>query len=148
MRPIQSFKTAFRKTALRVLLFSTAFFATYHSFAQIANAPFNVYQPLTTNVFANLTVTSSQVPIFGGDQFSPKANVIDGDAGNANSAAWTGLLGGAAWLEVKDNNATGGAVYPGGSYAGFVISTSSLLGLSGSSVQISTYLGANPTGDT
>ena len=98
----------------------------------------NRYTPLTTDVLSGLTVTSSTTVL--GDEFSPKGNVIN--ANLTDNASWDPLLGGSAWIEVKDNNATGSEEYPAGSYAGFVIGNDGLLNLLGNST-ITTYLGNN-----
>lgn len=111
--------------------------------AQQTNLVCNTYTPLvnTTTVsaatpssFASLSVTSSTA--IGSDQFSPKTNLID--ASLANAATYTFLsAGGTAFIEVKDNDATGANAYPAGSFAGFVINNTALTTLS--SVSVTTY---------
>jgi len=104
--------------------------------AQVSSAPFNLYRPLTSDVFTNLTVTSSTA--LGFDLFGNKENITDNVL--TNPSTWTFTVAGSAWVEVKDNNATGSGIYPAGSYAGFVIGTASILDLA-SSITITTYLG-------
>jgi hypothetical protein len=105
--------------------------------AQVSSAACNTFSPVVNPTFGNLTVTSSQ-GLFGGDEFSNKGNVIDNNTTNA--ATYSFLLAGSAWLEVKDNAATGSNVYPGGSFAGFAVNDNSLLSAFGS-VAVTTYLG-------
>lgn len=125
-------KSILKLTSILILIFTLAL--TTH--AQVSNAPCNTFSPLVSANYSNLTVTSSQ---FFGDQFSPKANLID--ANLTNNASWNFLLAiGSAFVEVKDNNATGANVYPAGTYAGFVVDNNTLLGLFGN-VTVSTYLG-------
>lgn len=91
--------------------------------AQVSDATFNIYEPLVENgaKFDDLSVTSSQIGVWPliADQFANKSRVID--ANLTNSSAWTFVAAGSAWLEVKDNKATGADVYPAGTYAGFMI---------------------------
>lgn len=110
----------------------------------------NTYTPLVSTTatnaatpasFASLSVTSSTrtsvVPPFPQiEEFSAKNNLIDGDL--ANSAAWVIPVAGSAWIEVKDNAATGVNVYPAGSFAGFAINDNTLLSAFGT-VTITTY---------
>lgn len=111
--------------------------------AQSSNASCNTNEPLTSgNGFTSLSVNSSQncIPLLGcSDNFSNKANLINTNTGDASG--WSAVLLGSAWVEIKDNNATGANLYPAGTYAGFVISDLDLVSL-GASVTISTYSGS------
>lgn len=104
-------------------------------YGQQSNLIPNSETPLVSPNFSNLSVVSSKILTI--DQFSDKNNVIDSDLGN--NASWTYIIGSSAWLEVKDNNATGSNEYPAGSEAGFIINDNSidLLG----SIKLTTYLG-------
>lgn len=113
-------------------------------YAQSGSATCNTVVALTNPTFGSLSVTSSQVAIVGGDEFSNKANLIDDDASFSTAATFGFIVGGSAWLEVKDLSATGGNVYPGGTFAGFVVDDNSLLAAVGT-VTISTYLGTSNT---
>ncbi|WP_338876482.1 Ig-like domain-containing protein [Spirosoma sp. SC4-14] len=134
--------------AMLLLYASCAFCLLFASppkaYAQSGSAACNTVTALTNPTFASLSVTSSQVAIVGGDAFSNKANLIDDDATFSTASTFSFLIGGSAWLEVKDLNATGGNVYPGGSFAGFVVDDNSLLAAVGT-VTISTYLGSSNT---
>lgn len=103
-----------------------------------AEAPCNEYSPLISSVYSNLSV-KSDTGILGGDKFSNKGRVIDNNLNNTSS--YTTILGGSAWIEVKDNTATGGNVYPAGSYAGFIINDVDLVSIGGS-LKVETYLGS------
>ena len=127
------FASILASVILCVLLASTSQVA-----AQVSSAACNTFSPVVNTTFSNLTVTSSQVPVFGGDEFANKGNVIDNDLTNA--ATYGFLVAGSAWIEVKDNAATGANVYPGGSFAGFAVNDNSLLTAFGS-VAITTFLG-------
>ncbi|MCK8493622.1 Ig-like domain-containing protein [Spirosoma sp. RP8] len=106
--------------------------------AQQSAATCNTFAPLTSPTFGNLSVTSSQIPVFGGDQFANKGRVIDNDL--TNTAAYSFLVAGSAYLEVKDNNATGANLYPAGTFAGFVVSDNTILSAFGTTT-ITTYEG-------
>ncbi|GAB3026637.1 hypothetical protein GCM10027051_34310 [Niabella terrae] len=124
------------KTLVVFLLSLTSLLASTPLWAQSGAAPSNTYQPLIAPApFSSLTVTSSQAV---GDEFANKNFLIDADLNNG--ATWNYLIAGSAWIEVRDNGATGANVYPTGSYAGFVIGTSALLDLAGS-ISVETYLG-------
>ena len=103
----------------------------------------NQFTPLTTDIYtqsSNLTVKSSQV--FFSDQFSDKANAIDGN--KTNTTNYTYLVGGSAWLSVKDNEATSGEVYPAGTYAGFVFGDAPVVNAT-NTITIETYLNNSVT---
>jgi hypothetical protein len=102
---------------------------------QASNAPCNTYSSLVTGTYSNLTVRSS-TGLFG-DEFSNKGNLID--ASTTNSSTWGYLVGGSAWIEVEDNDATGLNEYPAGSFAGFLVDDLAL-DLLGNTT-ITTYLG-------
>ncbi|WP_460906900.1 Ig-like domain-containing protein [Spirosoma areae] len=106
--------------------------------AQSGNAACNTFTPPTIGSFSSVSVTSSQGLL--GDEFSSKGNLIDNDPTFSTAATYSFILGGSAYIEVKDNNATGANVYPAGSFAGFVINNNSLLTAVGT-ITISTYLG-------
>ncbi|MCF3109350.1 Ig-like domain-containing protein [Niabella sp. CC-SYL272] len=146
MRTNQPLDTVLKKVALCLLLLAIILSKGSVADAQITAAPFNLYQPVTSPTFSNLTVTSSQVPILGGDEFSNKGNVTNSTT--TDVASWTAVLGGSAWLQVADNAATGGNVYPAGAYVGFVIGNSSLVKLTGNTVTVTTYLNGVATGDS
>lgn len=103
-----------------------------------AEAPCNEYSPLISSVYSNLSV-KSDTKILGGDKFSNKGRLIDDNLNNTSS--YTAVIGGSAWIEVKDNTATGGNVYPAGSYAGFIINDVDLVSIGGS-LKVETYLGS------
>ncbi len=114
--------------------------------AQQSNLTPNEFTPLTTNIVGGVTVKSSEtclpnsVPILPDictDDFSSEGNVIDPTI--TNNATWDYLIGGTAWIEVEDANATTGEEYPAGSYAGFVVGNSGLLELLGNTT-VTTYL--------
>jgi hypothetical protein len=118
------------------LLIITLSGTTDESLAQSSETPPNVYSPLITDTYPNLTVTSSSG--IGGNHFSNLDNLIDSNLDN--SATWQSVVGlTGAWIQVLDQNATGGQAHPSGSYAGFVISDTGidLLG----DVTVSTFLG-------
>lgn len=94
-----------------------------------STAPCNEYSPLVNPTYANLTVNDSG--------FANQNNIIDANLSNA--ATWGYLIGGSAWIEVKDNDATGGNVFPAGSYAGFKVADGNL-GIS-TTAKVATYLG-------
>ena len=121
-----------------VFLCLLSFSATSVS-AQVGSAACNTFTPLTDPTFSSLSVTSSQGGIFGNtDEFSNKGNLIDNDAAFNTAATYGFIIGGSAWIEVKDLNATGANVYPAGSFAGFVVNNGiTALG----SITITTYLG-------
>lgn len=130
--PARRTLTFYFSTFLLILFF------TLHLQAQQSNLIPNTETPLVNGTFSNLSVVSSQSGLIGKtDDFEDKENVIDDDL--EARATWNYVLGGSAWLEVKDNDATGNEVYPAGSTAGFVIDNSSL-DLMGSTT-ITTYLG-------
>src|SRR5699024_930366 len=130
--PARRTLTFYFSTFLLILFF------TLHLQAQQSNLIPNTETPLVNGTFSNLSVVSSQSGLIGKtDDFEDKENVIDDNL--EARATWNYVLGGSAWLEVKDNDATGNEVYPAGSTAGFVIDNSSL-DLMGSTT-ITTYLG-------
>jgi uncharacterized membrane protein len=94
----------------------------------------NTLTPMTTDNLPGVVATSSTVGIF--DEFSPKDNVTD--VSLTNSANFSALSGN-AWIDVKDDNATGGNFFPAGSYAGVVIENDALLALFGS-FTVETYI--------
>lgn len=95
---------------------------TQNVLAQATTAACNTSTSVTNPAFTNLTVVSSTGGL-GGDEFDNKGNLIDNDP---NSAATFSTVAGSAWLELRDNNATGTELYAEGTYAGFVISTGSI----------------------
>lgn len=103
------------------------------SFAQQSSLTANVKTPLTSERFEGLNVNTSG--------FSNKDRVTDADL--TNHSDWSYLVvvlnPAKGWLEVKDNNASGGEVYPAGSVAGFVVDNSALDVVG--STTITTYLG-------
>lgn len=99
-----------------------------YAFAQQSNLTPNVPTPLTSDVFPGLTVSSD---------FSNKDNAIDPDLSKrANRSV---LIGSGGYLEIKDDNATGSEVFPAGSFVGFNVGSSGVLGLG--NIVIKTYLG-------
>ncbi len=133
MTKIKQFQTSVicAFTALLLLFY-------YGSDAQQSSLQNNVSTPLVSGSFANLSVVSSTSGLFvQTDDFSNKGRIIDNVL--TNSSNWGYIIGGSAWVEVKDNNATGSQVYPAGSIAGFVMDNTALDILS--SVTIETYLG-------
>ena len=99
--------------------------------AQQTNLVCNTYTPLvntttlnaaTPGSFASLSVTSSTLA--GIDQFLLKNNLVDANLSNAATIALPNLS--SAYIEVKDNSATGTNAYPAGSFAGFVINNTIL----------------------
>src|SRR5690625_4109373 len=119
-----------------VLLLAFGLSATELS-AQSSETPKNVYVPLTTDTYGNLSVTTSEtcVPLVGcSDHFSGLGNLTDSNLTNAATGPAIGV-GGSAWIQVNDNDATSDP-HPAGSYVGFVAG-SDLIGLgSGASVAI------------
>jgi hypothetical protein len=111
--------------------------------AQLSSAPCNTVASLTNPTFANLTATSSQITIF--DEFANKENLIDNDPTFSTASTFTASLINSGWLEVKDHNATGANVYPSGSFAGFIVSSTLKLG---ATTTITTYLSTSPTPNT
>jgi hypothetical protein len=95
----------------------------------------NSYTALNSTYFSNLTVTSSKSLLL--DNFSNKGNLINTSV--TDNASWGYILGGSAWIEVKDNDATGANVFPANSYTGFVIND---LNVGANSVKITTFLGS------
>ncbi|AKD54568.1 Ig-like domain-containing protein [Spirosoma radiotolerans] len=114
-------------------------FVSPDALAQSGTATCNTVVALTNPSFTNLTVTSSQG--IGGDEFNNKANLIDNDPTFTTAATYTSILTSSAWVQVKDNNATGANVYATGSFAGFIINTTSLA----ATITITTYLGNSNT---
>lgn len=127
--------------ALLLLLF----FSTQVS-AQISNAACNTITPVTSTTFSSLSVTSSTHPEGIGfpppqvNDFTSTGNLTDNDPTFSTAATFTYFIAGTAWLEVKDNSATGGNVYPAGSFAGFIVDDASFLAV-GTTTTITTYLG-------
>lgn len=101
-----------------------------------AGTPCNVYAPLVSPTYSNLAVANS-TGLLGSDNWSNKERLIDNDL--SNSASWTAVLLGSAWIEARDLAATNSNVFPAGFYAGMVINDVDLLSL-GASVRITTYL--------
>jgi len=96
----------------------------------------NTLTPMTTD---NLPGVVANTPVIGG--FSSKNNITDTDLNNTSN--YTFLIAGSSYIEAEDPNATGGQVYPIGSFAGVVIADATLLAVFGSS-KVDTYLGASP----
>ncbi|GAB3780529.1 hypothetical protein GCM10028818_32910 [Spirosoma horti] len=94
---------------------------------------------LTSPTFSNLTATSSKFGIV--DEFANKGNLIDNDPTFTTATTFLAALGTSAYIEVKDNNATGANVYAAGTFAGFIINSTSLA----ATVTIKTYLGSSDT---
>lgn len=107
--------------------------------AQSTSATCNTVVPLTNPTFTNLTVTSSQIPIVSGDEFANKGNLIDNDLSTATT--FLAALGTSAYVEVKDNSATGTNLYGAGTFVGFIINSTSVA----AAVTITTYLGTSDT---
>lgn len=122
---------------LKLFFIAILLYAVVPLVAQSSTAPCNEYSPLITDTYSTLTVNSSQ--LLSVDHFSNKNNLIDTDLDNSSS--WTAVVGGSAWIEVKDNNAIGADVYPVGSYAGFVLTEIDILSLGGG-LTITTFLGS------
>src|SRR5690606_41737252 len=115
--------------------------ATAKSFSQASNLiPSTGIAFTDDNRFDKLSVHTGG----GLYSFSNRGNVIDEDT--LNSASFTPPLAGSAWIEVRDNNATGGQIYPAGSFAGFVIGTANLLSVG--TIKLTAYNGGNQVGDT
>lgn len=136
-------KKVIRRTfygALRSILLVLG--ATAMAFSQASNLIPNTGIALTdANGFDNLSVHTGGVL----GSFSNRGNVIDEDT--LNSASFTPLAAGSGWIEVRDNNATGGQIYPAGSFAGFVIGTANLLSV-GTTIKLTAYNGGTQVGDT
>lgn len=116
-----------------------ASFISSELWAQSGTATCNTVVPLTNPAFSSLTVTSSKIAL--ADEFTNKGNLIDNDATFATATTYLAAVGSSAWVEVKDNNATGANAYSVGTFAGFVINSTSLA----ATVTITTYLGSNTT---
>jgi hypothetical protein len=132
----------YRKLDLLGIVF-LMFLTGTNTWAQQSNLDAHPNTPVkltATNGFTNLQVVSSQVPIFGGNQFANLPNAINDS--DIQGATYTALIGvGEVWLEVRDLNATSGQVFPAGTFAGMVYQNGSLIaGLDG--VTITTYLDA------
>ncbi|MCO5233620.1 MAG: hypothetical protein LC105_08025 [Chitinophagales bacterium] len=121
-----------------VILLLSLFYVS-QLYAQSDSASCNEYVNVINPKFNNLTATSSNsgFPLFL-EHFSNKNNTTNSNLGDVSS--WTTVLGGTAWLEVKDNKANGGNIYPAGSYAGFVINETDLISIGGS-ITITTFSG-------
>lgn len=91
----------------------------------------------TTNNYNGLTANSSTTLFV--DDFSNKNRLTDTNL--TNSASWSPLVLGSAWIEVKNNTPQ-----PAGVYVGVVLSDFSLLDLS-STYTLETYMGNNKTSD-
>ena len=120
------------------LFFSLLFLGS--TMAQSSNAPCNTYSPLISATFPGVAVTSSQIA--GSDVFTPKANLIDANLNNFASNNVLLSVGFPQYIEVQDGNATGAQVFPGGSYAGFVVDNNTINILN--SITVSTYLNGVP----
>ncbi|TKT93563.1 Ig-like domain-containing protein [Dyadobacter frigoris] len=122
-----------------VLLGFTSVMLSIDAIAQASSATCNTFMPITSSAFNSLTVTSSQTGIIvQSDQFSNKGNITDADL--TNSSHFGFIIGGSAWIQVKDNNATTTNVYPIGSFAGFAVNEGALSSILGTAT-ITTYLG-------
>src|SRR5690606_25997000 len=76
------------------------------SYGQQSNLISNDYTPLHTGQLSGLTVASSTTGVlFPTDDFTNKGNVINTNL--SDNASWSPLLGGTAWIEVHDPNASG-----------------------------------------
>lgn len=119
-------------------------FLVHYASAQQSKLVNNTLTPLvnTTTGFNSLIVTSSTHTVIGipptADDFANKERIINEETNDVSS--WSPIAFATAWVEVKDNEATGGQVYPAGSYAGFVIGNSGLATV-GLTATITTYLG-------
>jgi hypothetical protein len=122
---------------LSLLLLTTLLFTfPNHSYAGgTLSTACNSYTALNSTYFSNLTVTSSKSLLL--DNFSNKGNLIN--ISLTDNSSWGYILGGSAWIEVKDNDATGANVFPANSYTGFVIND---LNVGANSVKITTFLGS------
>src|SRR5690625_2350532 len=112
--------------------------------AQSSATPKNVYVPLTTDTYGDLEVTSSEVCLafICSDDFDDLDHLTDGDPTSYAEFSYLATLGSTAWIQVTDNNATSGEMYPVGSYAGVAVEAAGLLELAvGEAVRISTYNG-------
>ncbi|WP_152909156.1 Ig-like domain-containing protein [Chryseobacterium sp. Hurlbut01] len=78
------------------------------------------------------TVTAASSSGLFGDHWSGKNNITD--ASTSNSASWSAILLGAAWIESQN-----AATLPSGSYAGMVVDDLDLVSL-GASMKVSTYM--------
>jgi hypothetical protein len=99
----------------------------------------NKFTRLSTSTNPNLTVSSETCAVAFGvrvclGQFNNEDGLING---SASGATWDYLVGGSAWIEVKDN--TSGGEYLEGSYAGFVVDAAAIDIIG--NVTITTYLG-------
>ena len=127
MNPIISLKSGF------IFVFLIFFFGL--SQAQLSNAPCNDYSSWVSTTY---TMDVANQTFLGVDNWSNKGNLIDADENNA--ASWTAVLGGSTWIEARNTTATGGEIFPAGSYAGFVVNDVDLLTL-GASMRVTTYSG-------
>lgn len=109
--------------------------------AQQSNLVDNEFTPLITDDFDGVQATSEQYFALGWfDYFSNKGNLTNSSLLDYSNWEPVVSIGGNAWIEVVDNNATGSQAYPAGSYAGFVVADNGLLGLL-SNLKVATYLG-------
>ncbi|MEO6686761.1 MAG: hypothetical protein ABIN24_12390, partial [Dyadobacter sp.] len=121
-----------------VLLGFASLLLSIDGIAQASLATCNTFVPVTSSLYGNgLTVTSSQT-VISTDEFSNKGRVTDADL--TNSSHFGFIIGGSAWIQVKDNNATAANVYPIGSFAGFAVNDGTLSSILGTAT-ITTYLG-------
>lgn len=126
-------------SARYLLIFAAVGISMQHAMAQYSSASCNTFAPLTKAAFSDVTAKSSQAGfILVSDQFSNAGNLTDNSLTNSSSFSFLAL--GTGWIEVKDNKAVGGEVYPAGTFAGFVVSDNALLTALGS-VTITTFLG-------
>ena len=128
----------YRKIALFLkwgacLLLLFGFFAQ-SSFGQASDTPPNVYTPVTTDTYSNLTVTTGNTGLAG--SFSSINNLTDSDI--TNSADGPSLaLSGTSWIQVTDDDAISDTdPHPAGSYVGFVAENGLLGLLTGATISI------------
>lgn len=112
------------------------FFLNIQISAQSNNALCNEYSKWLKSTYSQLTTAVGSNILSA--NFSNPGNLIDDNLNNA--ASWTAVIGGSAWIEVKDNGATGTNVYSAGSYVSFIINELDILSLGGS-VTVETFLG-------
>ncbi|WP_313384530.1 hypothetical protein [Chishuiella sp.] len=112
----------------------------FTSISNILFAQTNCSLPIswTTNNY-NVAVTSSTSAL-GVDRFSNKNVIIDNDLTNASS--WISLGIGTEYVEVQNNSGQ----FPAGTYAGVVLSETSLASLS-TTYKVETFLNNTPTND-
>src|SRR5690625_1076286 len=144
-RLLTCFQQLNRLTLLMPVVLLLAFgLSTAELSAQSSATPKNVYVPLTTDTYGDLEVTSSEVCLafICSDDFDDLDHLTDGDLTNYAEYSMLVSILNEVWVQVTDNGATGGEMYPAGSYAGMVVESAGLLEFTlGETVRISTYDG-------